>query len=806
MADMVPPDKQKEKEQLEKKRFKKKLMDICEPMCFQIMKEKPENISSFMINWLLNKYNYSSSLLKNEEKKDLKNLKEDLETFHEFDEHVYYIDLQNKLKKEAKMPEKKSKIPPKPKPRLPPDDIMPSDDDDYEIPEEVDTNLDDKEFLKSYSKPEFRLGTFEVKHPENEEIQIKNTKKPPELFEFIKISLLKSPMFSELPKDVLKKCIDAMEKKTYSNMAEVVKQDEYCDKFFFIEDGELECKMGFIRVTREGNKKKVDKFDPKLVKVYYPGDCFGELNLIYTIPLRGTVKAIKETTVYTLDRNVYKHILTTSHKEQKDKRLALFKKVPILQTLDDQELEKLVQISKEAVFNKGETVLKENEYNNNLMIIEEGNCIGKQIVEEGKQPKKINEYKQENFFGEGALLKPEKSQESIIANNDFVRFICVDRYSFKNIFGSLEQLLMRNMELYYQYFPPLPEPPKEEVPPQEEQPKEGEIGKEENPQKVEEQNNIQNPDEQNIVDEESLKDPKIAEIVQKYNKILQEKEEEKLKLNSRIDFLENQIKSQNPENNLDNIRESNKKEIITNNKNNFSSTFINGNIVNYYDINNSPKILTKKIIYDEEDNNKFTLFNSNNMAFNISINNNADNNPYNNINDDNNNNLKNNTLPLNNNFNNTFNNNIYNNTYNSTPYIIPEDQTHNNIIQETNIYQQQNINSESYNNPQQNSNNLDNNNNNNFDNNSNNNNNSIIPDNNSVRIMPENNNIINPYNNNDRYKNSGVVKESLNQGEFVSDSSFNKQSEVNNNQMNNTQDNKNEYINQQNTGGFLQEA
>lgn len=52
-------------------------------------------------------------------KKDLQNLKEDLETFHEFDEHIYYIDLQNRLKKEAKMPEKKSKIPPKPKPRLP---------------------------------------------------------------------------------------------------------------------------------------------------------------------------------------------------------------------------------------------------------------------------------------------------------------------------------------------------------------------------------------------------------------------------------------------------------------------------------------------------------------------------------------------------------------------------------------------------------------------------------------------------------------------------------------------------------------
>ena len=755
MADIVPPDKQKEKEQLEKKKLKKKLMDICEPMCLQIMKEKPENISSFMLNWLLNKYNYSSSLLKNEEKKDLQNLKEDLETFHEFDEHIYYVDLQAKLKKEAKMPEKKSKLPPKPKARLPPDDIMPSDDDDYEIPEEIDTNLDDKEFLKLYSKPEYRLGTFEVKHPENEEIHIKNTKKPPELFEFIKISLLKSPMFSELPKDVLKKCIDAMEKKTYSNMTEVVKQDEYCNKFFFIEDGELECRMGFTRVTREGNKKKVDKFDPKLVKVYYPGDCFGELNLIYTMPLRGTVKTIKDTTVYTLDREVYKHILTTSHKEQKDKRISLFKKIPILQTLDDQEFEKLVQISKEAVFNKGETVLKENEYNNNLMIIEEGNCIGKQIVEEGKQPKKISEYKQENFFGEGALLKPEKSQESIIANDDFVRFICVDRYSFKNIFGSLEQILMRNMELYHQYFPPLPEPPKEENPPPE-GPKEGDIGNNEKPQNVEEQNNMQNLVSQIIVDEESLKDPKIAEIVQKYNKILQEKEEEKLRLNNKINVLENQIKNQNPENNFD-IRGSNK------DKNNFSSAFINGNIVNNYDFNNSPKILTEKIIYNEEEDNRFSNINNNNTGFNNSINNNT--------------NLKNNTLPFNNNYTFINNNDINNRENNSTPYVIPEDQNlQNNIIQETNIYQQQN-------------------------------NNSIIPNNNSVRIMPENNNNINPDNNNDRYKDSNIDRESLNQGEFVSDSTYNNQSKLNNNdQISNVQDNNNQNLNQQSLPAFLQEA
>ena len=90
------------------------------------------------------------------------------------------------------------------------------------------------------------------------------------------------------------------------------------------------------------------------------------------------------------------------------------------------------------------------------MILEEGNCIGKKIKEEGKEPEKKNEYKEGKIFCENALLKFEKSQESIIANSDVVRFICIDRYNFKNLFGSLEQILMKNIDLYNQYFPPLP--------------------------------------------------------------------------------------------------------------------------------------------------------------------------------------------------------------------------------------------------------------------------------------------------------------------------------------------------------------
>ena len=248
---------QTEPELIEKQQLKNAILKICEPMCINLNKEKPTNITSYMINWLQNKYNISSSLLKNDEKKELEKLKKALENFHEMDEHFYFIESQTKAKKEAKVVEKKGKAPPKPKPRLPPGDIIPSDDEDINDQDDIDPRLDNPEYIESNSRAEPRPGTFEIFSKSSYDIKIKYSIKPPEIFEFIKINLMKSPLFSELSLDVLTKCINAMEEKNYSAMSEIIKQGDFSDMFYFILEGELECKMGFTIITREGNKKKL---------------------------------------------------------------------------------------------------------------------------------------------------------------------------------------------------------------------------------------------------------------------------------------------------------------------------------------------------------------------------------------------------------------------------------------------------------------------------------------------------------------------------------------------------------------------
>ena len=435
--------------------IKTEILNICEPMCLKIIKEKPDDIVQYMMQYLRNNYNYSSSLLSNEQKKELSQLKKELQFFHEQEENIYFIDSYLK-RKDIKTPDKKGKNTQKQRQKLPPEENIPSDDEDYNNPDEIDTRLDDIKYIKENAYNDIRPDYFEIKNINNN-IEINYNKKPENIFEFLKINLIKSPLFSELPFDVLTKCIDALTEVNYKAMNDIIKQEEYSDNFYIILEGELECKIGFTIVKKEGNRTKVERYDPKLVKVYYPGDYFCELNLLYHTQSRGTIKAITDAKLYTINRQTYKYIINSSLKEKNKNRIEIFKRLPIFETFIDEEFEKLTTIYKEEIFYKGETIIKENEYLNKLMIIEEGKCTGYKTIESGKEPKRIREYKEEDFFGKMSLLKDELIEETIKATSDIVKFISFDRHTINNIFGSLELILMRDIDIYEKYFPPLPE-------------------------------------------------------------------------------------------------------------------------------------------------------------------------------------------------------------------------------------------------------------------------------------------------------------------------------------------------------------
>ena len=624
----VNPEEQNNSDLQRLEELKEFLTNVCESMCLDALETMPKDIPNYMINYLQNKYGYSSSGLQYEEKKELEKLRNDVEIFRDMDEHTYYAELQKQVKKEVKVNDKKSKNPPKPKPRLPPDELIVSDEEDYNDMDEIDQNLDNVEYIQKCNLNNRRIALTEnVINDEEDTGQIKTHKKSNELIEFMRINLIKSPIFCQLPQEILKQCIDAMEEKNIPAVTDVCKQGEIGESFFFVEEGELECKMQFTKITKEGNRKKVEKFEPKLVKIYGRGDYFGELSLLFHIPRRGTVKAVNDAKLYFLNRSTFKKILKRANEDKIARKINIFKKVPILETLTDEELIKLDDISKEAIYHNGEIIIKENEISNVMFFIDKGKCIGTQTEENGKIPVKTKDYREGDIIGERSLLKGEKRQENIIANSDYVKLICLDRFSFKNNFGSLEQILMRNMDLYNTFFPPIQEEkPEEKIednkpetdkinpllvsqnqnPNPYQQPQNIEPGKQ-NEINIQNQNNL---NKQNNLEEITKKIKKEAEEDKK--KMIIEHEEELARIKEQLEFFKTQNEqlmkiNQENQNKINQLNEQNPNQNPENNidNNNLENNNINNNMDNNNDENNiNNNLMENNLLVEEQNKNQ----------------------------------------------------------------------------------------------------------------------------------------------------------------------------------------------------------
>ena len=71
-------------------------------------------------------------------------------------------------------------------------------------------------------------------------------------------------------------------------------------------------------------------------------------------------------------------------------------------------------------------------------------------LDSSKGAEKVKSYKSGDYFGERALLKNEPRAASVIAETDCI-VLWMDRNSVKRLLGPLENVLIRNLELYEKF-------------------------------------------------------------------------------------------------------------------------------------------------------------------------------------------------------------------------------------------------------------------------------------------------------------------------------------------------------------------
>ncbi len=92
--------------------------------------------------------------------------------------------------------------------------------------------------------------------------------------------------------------INAFDEKRFKSGETVINQGDQGDCLYLIDNGNLDCYKTFVK--EEGQK---------WLKLYYPGEAFGELALLYNAPRAATIIAKTDCILWALDRETFNHIV-----------------------------------------------------------------------------------------------------------------------------------------------------------------------------------------------------------------------------------------------------------------------------------------------------------------------------------------------------------------------------------------------------------------------------------------------------------------------------------------------------------------
>ena len=293
--------------------------------------------------------------------------------------------------------------------------------------------------------PKKNLGRTSVSAEAFGEFNIKKTfipkvvPKSGEIIARLSDRLKKSFMFNSLEEQERSIVINAMEEKKIQAGEVVIKQGDGGNELFFVDSGKLECSKVFSGENTA-----------KVLKIYEPGESFGELALLYNTPRAASIKALTDCVCWVLDRECFNNIVRDAAIRKRDQYDLFLSRVGLLKTMDPYERSQLSDCLKSVSYAKGEFVIRETEWGDYFYIIEEGTAEATKVLKPGCPPEKVKDYVVGDYFGELALIKGEPRAANIVATSS-LKCASLDRRSFTRLLGPIEEIMKRDAIEYSKY-------------------------------------------------------------------------------------------------------------------------------------------------------------------------------------------------------------------------------------------------------------------------------------------------------------------------------------------------------------------
>lgn len=174
----------------------------------------------------------------------------------------------------------------------------------------------------------------------------------------------------------------------------LIKQGDDGDNLYVVDSGELDC-----------FKKFANQDEEKHLKIYKPGEAFGELALLYNAPRAATIIAKTDAITFALDRECFNHIVKDAAAKKREKYEQFLAHIELLDQMDPYERSKIADALKVTKIVNGEFVVKEGERGDTFFMIESGTAIATKTLNNDEAPVEVLKYKEGDYFGELSLLR-----------------------------------------------------------------------------------------------------------------------------------------------------------------------------------------------------------------------------------------------------------------------------------------------------------------------------------------------------------------------------------------------------------------
>jgi cAMP-dependent protein kinase regulator len=168
--------------------------------------------------------------------------------------------------------------------------------------------------------------------------------------------------------------------------ATIIRQADEGDNFYVVESGRCKCYQG----ARD---------ESGLVATCNPGDCFGELALMYNSPRAATVVADTDCSLWALDRASFSILLMQSALNRRAQNQDFLEYVVVLSTLSSFHKGMLADALEPCSFESGTVIIKQGDPSSDFFIVQEGEVVVSQLAEGAETPTTLETLHRGDYFG-----------------------------------------------------------------------------------------------------------------------------------------------------------------------------------------------------------------------------------------------------------------------------------------------------------------------------------------------------------------------------------------------------------------------